>query len=120
MLFTAALAEKLKSKGVQSFALQPGRMKLQSSLFMWKASNYFHLVVLESNLSKHVKPESWSSALTIANETSEGKSLPGLGSVYGSNILYLGKEVKMEQPKTLQEGASTPLVATLDPSIACM
>ncbi|TVY14319.1 Retinol dehydrogenase 13 [Lachnellula arida] len=73
VLFTAALAEKLKGKGVQSFALQPG----------------------QSNLSKHVKPESWTSALTIANETSGGK------------------EVKMEQPKTLQEGAATPLVARI-------
>ncbi|TVY36418.1 Short-chain dehydrogenase-like protein [Lachnellula subtilissima] len=81
VLFTAALAEKLKSKGVQSFALQPG-------------------LIMESNLGKHVTPESWQSALTIANETSGGK------------------EIKMEEPKTLQQGASTALVAALDPSIA--
>jgi NAD(P)-dependent dehydrogenase (short-subunit alcohol dehydrogenase family) len=30
VLFTAALAEKLKSKGVQSFALQPGCMQSSS------------------------------------------------------------------------------------------
>ncbi|TVY48518.1 Short-chain dehydrogenase-like protein [Lachnellula occidentalis] len=81
VLYTVALANKLKSKGVQSFALQPG-------------------FVMESNLGKHVQPESWTSALTIANETSGGK------------------EIKMEQPKTLQQGASTALVAALDPSIA--
>jgi hypothetical protein len=41
----------------------------------------------------------WTAALKIANETSQGK------------------KVELEAPKTLQEGCSTALVATLDPSI---
>ncbi|TVY25883.1 Short-chain dehydrogenase TIC 32-like protein [Lachnellula hyalina] len=88
VLFTAALAEKLKNKGVQSFALQPGQNLLT-----------IHIVIMETNLGKHATPESWQSVLTIANETSGGK------------------EIKMEEPKTLQR-ASTALVAALDPSIA--
>jgi len=40
VLFAAGLADKLRSKGIQSFALQPG-------------------VVTESNLSAHLTPEMW-------------------------------------------------------------
>lgn len=54
---------------------------------------------MESNLSTHVTPEMFTSALEIANQNSNGK------------------KVEMEQPKTLQEGCSTALVAALDPSI---
>lgn len=80
VLFSAGLAQKLKSKGIQSYALQPG-------------------LVMESNLSNHVTPDMFASALEIANANSNGK------------------KVEMEQPKTLQEGCSTALVAALDPSI---
>ncbi|KAE8451268.1 hypothetical protein EG329_004433 [Mollisiaceae sp. DMI_Dod_QoI] len=80
VLFTAGLAQKLKSKDIQSYALQPG-------------------LVLESNLSGHVTPDMWTAALKIATETSGGKT------------------TELEQPKTLQEGCSTVLVAALDPSI---
>ncbi|KUJ20989.1 NAD(P)-binding protein [Mollisia scopiformis] len=80
VLFAAGLAQKLKSRGIQSFALQPG-------------------LVLESNLSGHVTPDMWTSALKIANEATEGSI------------------TELEVPKTLQEGSSTPLVAALDPTI---
>ncbi|KAH7336129.1 hypothetical protein BKA65DRAFT_527065 [Rhexocercosporidium sp. MPI-PUGE-AT-0058] len=80
ILFSTALAQKLKSKGIQSYSLQPG-------------------FVLESNLSNHVTPEMFTTALEIANKNSNGK------------------KIEMEAPKTLQQGCSTVLVAALDPSI---
>jgi len=48
VLFAAALAEKLKSKGISSYALQPG-------------------VILESNLSSHVTGDMWAKAAEMAN-----------------------------------------------------
>ncbi|PVH84908.1 NAD(P)-binding protein [Cadophora sp. DSE1049] len=62
VLFSTALAQKLKSKSIQSYALQPG----------CKFSSYF---VLESNLSNHVTPDMFSAALVIMNENSNGKQV---------------------------------------------
>jgi len=56
VLFSTALAQKLKSHGIQSYALQPG-------------------FVLESNLSNHVTPDMFSAALVIMNENSDGKQV---------------------------------------------
>ncbi|KAH9204291.1 hypothetical protein DL95DRAFT_529323 [Leptodontidium sp. 2 PMI_412] len=80
VLFSKALAQKLKNRGIQSYPLQPG-------------------LVMESNLSNHVTPEMFASALEIGNKD-RGE-----------------KELVMPQAKTLQEGCSTALVAALDPSI---
>ncbi|PMD36474.1 NAD(P)-binding protein [Hyaloscypha variabilis F] len=83
VLFSAALAEKLKSKGIQSYSVHPG-------------------VILESNLSTHVTQEMWTSAFEWANRGNKGEEQA---------------QVAMEEPKTLQQGCSTSLVAALDPSI---
>jgi len=50
VLFSAALAKRLKSKGVQSYSLQPG-------------------LVMESNLNNHVTPEMWTAGLALAQES---------------------------------------------------
>ncbi|KAG4430924.1 hypothetical protein IFR05_013598 [Cadophora sp. M221] len=56
VLFSTALAQKLKSRGIQSYALQPG-------------------FVLESNLSNHVTPDMFTAALEIMNKNSNGKKV---------------------------------------------
>ncbi|KAL5317363.1 hypothetical protein ACEPPN_014458 [Leptodophora sp. 'Broadleaf-Isolate-01'] len=56
VLFSTALAQKLKSQGIQSYALQPG-------------------FVLESNLSNHVTPDMFTAALEIMNKNSNGKKV---------------------------------------------
>lgn len=81
VLLTAALAERFRRSGVVSFALQPG-------------------LVLESNLSGHVSPESWKTAMKTAFDSTGGRV------------------TEMEKPKTLQEGCSTTLTAAFDPSIS--
>ncbi|KAL5326856.1 hypothetical protein ACEPPN_004545 [Leptodophora sp. 'Broadleaf-Isolate-01'] len=53
VLFAAALADKLKSKGIQSFALQPG-------------------VVMESNLSAHLTPEIWGTVMKVLEASTGG------------------------------------------------
>ncbi|KAH9222843.1 hypothetical protein DL95DRAFT_518374 [Leptodontidium sp. 2 PMI_412] len=53
VLFAAALADKLKSKGIQSFALQPG-------------------VVMESNLSAHLTPEMWGTVMKVLEASTGG------------------------------------------------
>jgi len=62
-------------------------------------------VTLESNLSTHVTQEMWTSAFEWANRGNKGEEQA---------------QVEMEEPKTLQQGCSTSLVAALDPSIEGM
>jgi hypothetical protein len=62
-------------------------------------------VILESNLSTHVTPEMWGSAFEWANRNNKGDNQV---------------QVAMEEPKTLQQGCSTSLVAALDPPIEGM
>jgi hypothetical protein len=56
-------------------------------------------------LSTHVTPEMWGSAFEWANRNNNGDNQV---------------QVAMEEPKTLQQGCSTSLVAALDPSIEGM
>ncbi|KAH7360599.1 short-chain dehydrogenase [Rhexocercosporidium sp. MPI-PUGE-AT-0058] len=53
VLFAAALAAKFRSKGIQSFALQPG-------------------LVMESNLSAHLTPEMWETVMKAIKATTGG------------------------------------------------
>jgi hypothetical protein len=60
------------------------------------------IVILESNLSTHVTPKMWTSAFEWANRNNKGDEQA---------------QVIMEEPKTLQQGSSTSLIAALDPSL---
>ncbi|KAH8793871.1 hypothetical protein BGZ57DRAFT_937868 [Hyaloscypha finlandica] len=58
VLFSAALAEKLKNKGIQSYPVHPE-------------------LILEANLSTHVTPETWNTAFEWANRNNKGdKQVP--------------------------------------------
>jgi hypothetical protein len=59
-------------------------------------------VILESNLSTYVTPEMWISAFEWANRNNKRDEQA---------------QVILEEPKTLQQGCSTSLVAALGPSI---
>lgn len=59
-------------------------------------------MILESNLSTHVTPEMWNSAFEWANRNNKGDEQA---------------QVIMEEPKSLQQGCSTSLIAALDPSL---
>ncbi|KAJ8065611.1 hypothetical protein OCU04_006286 [Sclerotinia nivalis] len=98
VLFSGALAARLKDRGVQSFGLQPGCALIQIIVSRPMLMNGTD--VPATNLQAHVTPDMWSDVMHQVSEASGGQ--------------------EFEPPKTLQEGCSTTLVTALDPSISCI
>ena len=109
ILVSAALAEKLKNKGVLSFSLQPGCRSLDFTSFpslrfvrSWKASLIETQVVLDTKLQTNVTAEMFAEGFAIGTAAMDGEPLPALVQ------------------KTLEQGASTQVWAAIAPDLEGM
>ena len=80
ILFTVELAQRLKSRNIQSFAVHPG-------------------VIFGTGLGTHLDGDDFNKISAVA-------------------LKHTGRPFEVGNIKTSQQGVSTTLVATLDPSIA--